>query len=232
MKKVFFTLILCCTLPLAVNAENLKKYEEECINIIDSPQIKVTSSYGKLKYDYKKDGNFLKKETQKKYKDKNNDFIPIGLTKVRDNFDFNMSVGQIDISNGYTCLYPESIETHLGYYNPTIYIMNSLKKDSCLFKLAVRHEKTHMQIYIEALDYFLPKFKSKTENLFPTLGVKIIKRQKTFSQQDAKELNQLYLTTLKSYVDTWHQEIENEQMKLDSIENYTIENRLCQELDK
>lgn len=237
MKKVFFTLILCCLLcRQAWTQENLKKYEEECLSIINAPKIRVTSAYGKLKYDYTQNETYLKRETQKKYKEQKaempKDFLPIGLTKVRDGFDFNMTVGQIDISNGHSCIYPEEINAHLGYYNPTIYITKSLKEDSCLFKLAVRHEKTHMQIYIEALDYFLPEFKAKTENLFPALGVKIIKRKNSFSRQDAEELNNLYLTTLKKYVDSWRQEIENEQMKLDSVENYTIENRICQELEK
>ncbi len=237
MKKVFFTLILCCLLcPPSWAEKSLKKYEEECLSIIDAPKVRVTAAYGKLKYDHQQNGAYLKRETQKKYREQNtrmpDEFTPIGLTKVRDGFDFNMTVSQIDISNGYSCLYPEAINTHLGYYNPTIYIMKGLKKDSCLYNLAVRHEKTHMQIYIEALDYFLPAFKAKAENLFPALGVKIIKRKNSFSRQDAEELNNLYLNTLKNDVDKWRKEVEAEQMKLDSVENYTIENRLCQELEK
>ncbi len=69
MKKVFFALILfCCTPFSAQTAENLQKYEEECRSIIASPRVEVTSTYGKLKYNYQKDGAYLRKETEKKYK--------------------------------------------------------------------------------------------------------------------------------------------------------------------
>lgn len=89
------------------------------------------------------------------------DLVPVGLTKVRDGFDFNMTVGHIEISHGYSCLYPQEINAHLGYYVPTIYILKDLQKGTCLYEVALRHEKTHMQIYIEALDYFLPEFKKR-----------------------------------------------------------------------
>lgn len=237
MKKVFFTLILCYNISFPTfAAENLQKYEKECLSIVKAPKVQVTSTYGKLKYNYQKDGAYLRRETSKKYKQQNvsmpAEFIPIGLTKVRDGFDFNMTVSQINLSNGYTCLYPEEIKTHLGYYNPTIYIINNLKKDSCLYKLALRHEKTHMQIYIEALDYFLPKFKTIANNLFKTQGVKIIHKSNTNATEEAAKLNNKYLNALKQEINSWRKEVEMEQLKLDSVENYTIENRLCQELDE
>lgn len=237
MKKVFFTLILCYNISFPTfAAENLQKYEKECLSIVNAPKVQVTSTYGKLKYDYQKDGAYLRRETAKKYKQMNISMpaglIPFGLTKVTYGFDFNMTVSQINFNNGYICLYPEEIKTHLGYYNPTIYIINNLKKDSCHYKIALRHEKTHMQIFIEALDYFLPKFKTIANNLFKTQGVKIIHKSNANVTEEAAKLNNKYRDALKQKVDSWYKEIKMEQLKLDSVENYTIETILCQELDE
>ncbi len=237
MRKVFFALIFMISVTDAVHAANddTQKYVEECLSVIYDPVVDVTSAYGKLKYNYTKGKEFLRRETEEKYKasglEMPKDFIPIGLTKVRDGFDFSLTVGQIEISHGYKCVYPEKIETHLGYYVPTIYISKDLEKDSCLYDVALKHEKTHMQIYIEALDYFLPQFKKTADGLFKTVGVKIVEPGQ---QADivAKELNAEYLQKLQQKVENWRKEVEIEQMKLDSAENYVLENKLCEKFDK
>lgn len=236
MKKVFFALIfMSAWVNNAKAADDLQRYEEECLSVIDKPQVEVTSSYGKLRYNYTKGKEYLRRETIKQYEENGrevpDDFIPIGLTKVRDGFNFNMSVGQIEISHGYECVYPERIETHLGYYTPTIYILKDLEKDSCLYEVALKHEKTHMQIYIEALDYFLPEFKKTADGLFETVGVKVVAPGQR-ADVVAKELNVAYLQALQQKVERWRQEVEDEQVKLDSAEQYILENKLCEKFDK
>lgn len=215
--------------------DNMQKYVQECLSVIDAPVVEVTSAYGKLRYNYTKGEEFLKRETAQKYKENGldipQDFVPIGLTKVRDGFSFNLTVGQIEISRGYECVYPEKIEAHLGFYVPTIYISKDLQEGSCLYDVALKHEKTHMQIYIEALDYFLPEFKRASEDLFNSVGVKIVAPGQQ-SDVVAKELNVEYLQKLQTKVENWRTEVESEQLKLDSVENYIIENKLCEKFDK
>lgn len=235
MKKVFFTLIFSYFMAsYAWSTENLQKYEDECRSFINPPHVEVTSTYGKLKYDYSKDKKFLEKETLKRFQERGGEkyagFEPVGLTKVRDAFDFSVTVGQIDVSNGYTCFFPETIKVHLGYYTPTIYILKSLKKGSCLYDLAVRHEKTHMQIYIEALDYFLPQLKTTVAELFNQIGVKIVKRSEA-GRAVAQELNDAYLAVAQGKVEKWRKNVETEQLKLDTPEHYILENTLCQEIE-
>ncbi len=236
MIKVFFTLILSCIIAFrsADAATSLKKYEDECISFIKAPKVTVTSTYGKLRYDYGKDKKYLQKETSRRFQEQGEElyegFDPVGLTKVRDAFDFAVTVSQIDVSNGYTCFYPEAIKVHLGYYTPTIYILNSLKKGSCLYNLAERHEKTHMQIYIEALDYFLSQLKETANGLFDRVGVKIVKRGYS-GKKAAEELNNAYLAVIQAKVENWRKAVEKEQLKLDTPEQYILENKLCQELE-
>ncbi|MBO5284841.1 MAG: hypothetical protein J6B00_03085 [Alphaproteobacteria bacterium] len=234
MKKVFFALILSFFVTKPAFCDSLEEYEKECLSFIKAPEVVVSSAYGKLRYRYDKDETFLRQETEKKFRDAGEsmpkEFTPIGLTKVRDIFDFNLTVGQIEVSKGYVCLYPEKIDVRLEYYMPTIYILKGLAEGTCQYDLAVRHEKTHVQIYIEALDYFLPILKQETEELFGKIGVRVALPQN--AQETAKALNEAYLKTIQKKVDAWHTEVETEQMKLDSLENYMMENLLCQKMDK
>ncbi len=232
MRKVFFTLILSVLTVVSVYAESIDvRYERECRGIVNAPDVKVTSSYGKLKYNFDKDSQYLRKETEKKYKkeglEMSKDFEPIGLTKVRDIFDFNLAVGHAEISHGYSCLYPQKIEIYLGYYVPTIYILKDLDKSSCLYELALRHEMTHMQIYIEALDYFLPELKKMADGLFNEVGVRVVAPDVHVSTV-AQQLNEGYLNIVKNKVENWRKEVEQEQLKLDTPENYILENKLCE----
>lgn len=219
---------------IALAADDLEKYKKECLSVIEKPSIQITSAYGNLKYDFSKGSDFLKRETEIKFQENGLGlpvkFEPIGLTKVRDTFNFSMTVGQIEISRNYECVFPKTITVHLGYVSPTIYILKDLKKQSCLYEVALRHEKTHMQIYIEALDYFLPEFKKEVNNLFETVGVKILQ-----SGQNgilvAKELNTEYVNTLKNKVNNWRKDVEKEQAKLDTFEHYLLESKLCAQFD-
>ncbi len=235
MKKVFFTLIFVIGFVNNAFANNLSRYIEDCLAVIDKPEIKTTSSYGNLKYNFSKDEEFLRSETAKKYAEQGQEFPveykPIGLTKVRQGFDFDMEVGVISISDGKYCVYPKKIEAYIGYYVPTIYILKGLQKETCVYDVALRHEKTHMEIYILALDYFMPIFKKSVEGLLNKVGVKIADNVND-TENVAKALNEAYVNQIKYEVDAWRKTVEDEQMKLDSMNNYILENRICNEIDK
>jgi hypothetical protein len=88
-----------------------------------------------------------------------------------------------------------------------------------------------MEIYIHALDYFMPIFKKAVEGLLGRVGVKIADSDGAF-EAAAKELYENYKLQLKSEFDNWRNSVEEEQKKLDSIDNYTLESRICNEIDK
>lgn len=235
MKKIFFALILNLFFIYSVGAtEGLERYKEECASFVEKPTVELMASYGKLRYKFDKDAAYLRQETSKKFAEQNRvldaDFEPVGLTKVRDTFDLDFTVGSFGLSHGYSCVYPETIKARLEYTNPTIYILNTLEKDSCFYKVALRHENTHMQIYIEALDYFLPKLKKYIEGLFDEIGFTVIAKGES-SEDAAQRLNQAYVDAIQNKINEWHKEVEVEQLKLDSPENYALENILCQRLE-
>lgn len=235
MKNIFFALILnFFFIQVASADENIEKYKKECMEFINRPKVELFSSYGKLQYRFDKDESFLKKETEKKFAEENmvmdEDFLPVGLTKVRDVFDFNFTAGTLVLNQNYQCVYPETINVRLAYSMPTIYILNTLEVDSCLYDLAIRHEKTHMQIYIESLDYFLPKLKQYMNGLFDELGVMVVSKNES-SELAAQKLNANYLGAIQAKVEAWQHETALEQLKLDTPENYIIENMVCQSVE-
>lgn len=234
MRNIFFALILNLFFINSASAtEGVDRYKEECASFVKRPEVELVSSYGKLRYKFDKDEEYLRQETNKKFAAQNQvmdvEFQPVGLTKVRDAFDLDFTASSFGVSHGYSCVYPETIKARLEYINPTIYILNSLEKDSCLYKVALRHENTHMQIYIEALDYFLPKLKKYMEGLFDEIGFIVIAKDE--SEEDAaKKLNEAYINAIQNKIEEWHKEVEAEQLKLDSPENYALENMLCQNI--
>jgi len=235
MKKIFFALILNLFFIYSAWAtEELDRYKEECASFVKRPEVELMSSYGKLRYKFDKDSEYLKNETSKKFAEQDQnmdaDFEPVGITKVRDTFDLDFTVGSFGVSHGYACVYPETIKARLEYIHPTIYILNSLDKDSCLYKVALRHENTHMQIYVEALDYFLPKLKKYIDGLFDEIGFVVIAKGES-EEEAAKRLNEAYVNAIQNKIEEWHKEVETEQLKLDSPENYALENMLCRKID-
>lgn len=235
MKKIFFALILSSFFSLSVRAdETIEKYKVDCLNYISSPKVSLQSSYGKLRYNHSKDMEYLGRATAKKlealHKSTQSEFKIMGLTKVRDIFDYETTFGLFPLNNNYSCVYPESIKARLAYNMPTIYIANNLKKDTCLYDLTVRHENTHMQIYIDAMDYFLPAFKKYLNGQFKEIGVEIVS-QKADVQEVIKKLNEKYLKGAQQKVDAWRKDIENEELKLDTPEHYLMESMICEHID-
>ena len=45
------------------------------------------------------------------------------------------------------------------------------------------------------------------------------------------ELTARYGQVIEEYVDKWRKTVEKEQLKLDSIENYIIESKICEDID-
>ena len=236
MRKVFFALIFSVFFAdLGCAANSLEYYKKECLEIIDKPKVSVKYSLGRLRYDFKKTRKYIEQEKKKNLIYQNIEQVEgmeiDGLTSIRNNFEVNLEAKQIGVSDGYQCVYPESIDVYLGYFAPVIYIANDLPEDSCRYKLALRHEKTHMQIYVEALLYILPKLKSETNLSIEKIGVKVVGRNDDVSVA-AKKLHEEYVGYLKAFVDKWQKEMYAEQLKLDSYENYMIESRICKEIDE
>ena len=236
MKKVFFALILNLFIwSGATRADDLSAYQKECLDFISRPKVEVYGSYGNLRYNYDKDSAYLTQEQEKKVKaysaeETNVEMKVLGLTKMQDTVDFKSEFTQLALNKGYICLYPENIQISIDYYLPTIYIANELQKGTCLYDITLRHERTHAQIYIEALDYFLPRLKKYADALFDNIGVKIITKGESVDNA-MSDLSKSYHDAVQKRIDAWYKAVEKEQLKMDTIEQYKLESRICQEIE-
>ena len=236
MKKVFFALILNLFMWCGITrADDLSAYQKECLDFISRPKVDVYGSYGNLRYNYDKDSAYLTQEQEKKVKaysaeETNVEMKVLGLTKMQDTVDFKAEFTQLALNKGYICLYPENIQISIDYYLPTIYIANELQKGTCLYDITLRHERTHAQIYIEALDYFLPRLKKYADALFDNIGVKVITKGESVDNAMA-DLSKSYHDAVQKRIDAWYKAVEKEQLKMDTIEQYKLESRICQEIE-
>ena len=90
----------------------------------------------------------------------------------------------------------------------------------------MRHEKTHQQINIKTLEYYLPILKAAITN--------IIKKQNNIPITDINQLDQAtiqitekYTKDIKPLIDYIKKEISQQQQRLDNMENYKFESKLC-----
>lgn len=219
MKKLFFVLTLSFFLTSTAFSSDV------CSDIQIDPNIKFTSSYGKLTIDKsksKEDITLLAK--QHNYIETG--LFANGLSTVNINFDISLKTYTTNITNNDYCILPEEINIFLGLDSPIIYLSKELVDDSCEYDIVLRHEKTHQHINKKTIEYYLPLFKNTAST--------IIKSIKPIHIKDLKQLDAATNDYIKTYnqklnplVDFIKKEIFEEQKKLDNPNNYKYENSLC-----
>ena len=110
--------------------------------------------------------------------------------------------------------------------NPTIYISSDLAEDSCRYKVALRHEQTHQQINLEVFDYYIPIIQRRFEEAVKRYALISSKRDINLTLAQEK-FQDKYLAAVNEVLKEISAEIHNEQLKLDSAENYSYEMSLC-----
>lgn len=218
MKKLFFILT---TLFFSSNLFA----QIPCPNKFPMPKINIYTSYGKLKYNNQYNNSQITQIS------KNNNVLEkgifaSGLSILSINYDINIkTVGQPFTKNTY-CVYPEAINFSIYYKNPTIFISNQLKKNSCEYKIVLRHEQAHMQINKTALDYFLPLFYNAIEKISSNISPIQINNI-TQLKKASDKLTLEYSNKVDILFEYFKQQINKEQKKLDNPANYKYESTLC-----
>lgn len=220
MKKLFFVLTILTFFSHSALALN-------CEDLIVSPTINVESSFGNLQYDNSLDIKDITALAQK-FDLVESDLFASGLATATINFDISLSASANPIGAEEFCVVPNKVDIFIGLNKPTIYLAKSLEKDSCRYKIVLRHEQTHQQINKSALEYYLPIFKAAAIKIIqqtPALSIKDTNQL----EQATKDLTQKYNQKLSPLVDFIKKEIAGEQHKLDNPANYKYENILCKQ---
>lgn len=218
MKKLFFilTILLFMYKPAAGN---------DCSAVAVSPQIKVTSSYGKLNYDLTKNTAEITAMATK-FNMVEAGLFASGLSTVKVNFDITINTLGHLMGNSEFCVVPTDVNIFLGFEAPTIYLSNELVKDSCEYNLVMRHEKIHQQINKTTLEYYLPLFKDAVAKIITDIRPIHITNIDDIEMTTA-DLTRLYNQKLTPLVNYIKKEMLLEQQKLDNPNNYQYESSLC-----
>ncbi len=218
MKKLFFILILIVFYPnFSLRAACPENYP--------TPKIEFYTSYGKLQYDFTKSIEEITSMT-KKTELKEKGLFASGLTAIKINMDISLNSTVKQLNKKTYCIYPKDVKLSIYYKDPTIYIANSLKPNTCEYNVVLRHEQAHVQINKTALDYFIPLFHKAAIEIFKSIKTREVNSKlqtKQASQEIAEEFD-LKFTPIYNY---FKQQIFTEQQKLDNDNNYKYESSIC-----
>ena len=201
--------------------------ESPCRNVVASPQIEFYSSYGKLNYDYTQ-GQHKITALAKKHDLLESGMFASGLAIAEIKWEVTLNSKGVLLSAKEACLVPAEVKLFIGYTDPTIYVANHLRKNSCEYDVVLRHEQTHQQINKTALEFFRPYFYKEIEKISKQVAPKYTN---DLSQKNVNAattlLTQEYITALTPMIETFKQELQIEHKKLDNPDNYRLEGILC-----
>lgn len=221
MKKLFFvlTFIIFCALTTSVSEAGV------CDPYKQMPDLKFSTSYGKLKYDTSYSRRQLT-TLGEQFGILEQGLFASGLATVNVAYQLSVSTVSHRATDSVICVVPKIVNIYIGYQEPTIYLAKELKKDSCEYNVVLRHEQTHQQINISALEYFIPQLRKAAISVIGNakpLEIKDLKDFDTATQQFVKR----YTRQLEPLINFFKTELLKEQGKLDNRNNYKMEDNLC-----
>ncbi|MBP5399511.1 MAG: hypothetical protein J6Y53_03750 [Alphaproteobacteria bacterium] len=197
-----------------------------CAQYTKTPKLNLSSSFGKLRYDFSHSDKQLQIMSRKQHLPHNTDMYMSGLSLC--DMDWSFSLNSITkIIDDIKCVIPTSIDVFVGYISPVIYINKELSPNTCTYKVALRHEQQHQQINIAVLEYYLPTIKSKMEKALSVLKAMPIEEDQK-SSEVVEKLNMKYAETIRPIINRFQITLQIEQEKLDRRDNYLKESELCQ----
>ena len=122
MKKLFFVLTVC----IWNIAASLPARAADCRQYKVMPEIKFSTSYGKLVYDVTNDRQRLTALGEKLGIVEHGLFAS-GLATISVNYQVSVNAASRREPDGTICVIPTEVEVFIGYQNPIIYISNDLQ---------------------------------------------------------------------------------------------------------
>lgn len=227
LKQFLPCVIFCGILITNAHAASYETMMRKCRQKMteEPPKISVLVNYGKLKYDFSKDTDELKAMFKKLNPD-----APIvgkihGLTDISPLAAIDVNVSRQIIGENYICSIPQSVTYHLQYQNPTVYILKSLRKGSCPYRLALRHEQAHLDIGFTAMTLLGKIIKNKLPAIVEEIGPYITPLSD--DSNIATKLSSDYQNYLMPTLDLFQNSLIEQQKTLDTAENYQKESKIC-----
>lgn len=221
------TLFVILTLFLAATPAAASTGIEQCAEIYrkNPPKVNITYNYGALKYDATKTSAELDKiyETISHGKPTHNIH---GLTYLEPNVTTSVKMKSELLDDMSYCFYPQFIEIKT-WYNPTVYIANSLKNGTCRFNTTVRHEQTHLDLGHHALYLFAKSLRQAEPEILAAVKPVVENGTSFDGNKIVKDFTDAYHAQVKIYFENFKKNLEKYNSIIDTDENYKDETNLC-----
>ena len=227
MKNSVLTSIICSfALFLMHNGVAFAQSGEynRCARYAKYPQMRLRSSYGKLKYNTEYSTEKLS-ELAARSKISEQGMFATGLSHVYVEWKVSRHTNIKNCEN-YTCVVPTSVDIFFGYRDPVIYLSKDLEPETCKYEVVLRHEQQHQQINKATLDYYLPILQNNFYKALEKLKPQEVLEGQT-AQDVVNQLNQTYTDIISQYVKRFQITLQIEQQRLDNLKNYQYEEKLC-----
>lgn len=230
MKKIFFILISAFFVFADASLASAQVSIDEisstpCNELIYTPEIVFTTSYGNLTYDFSMTQNELT-DLSKQFGIVERGLFASGLALVKVNWEIEVETTSRVSSEKDICVIPIKVEVFIGYEDPVIHMSKDLVPGTCEYSVVMRHEQTHQQINKTALEYFIPKFKLAVEAMSKDIHPVNIDNLSDISKVN-EAFTAEYVRQVSPLVEYFKQQIFAEHAKLDNRDNYNLEGRVC-----
>lgn len=224
LKKAFLILALLVSVVELAVADELN---DKCAEIYDEnpPKVLITYNYGQLKYDNSK----TKEELGEMYKQISSGQPSKsihGLTYLEPNVTTKVSIDASILDKNTVCFYPQKIEIKV-WYDPTVYIANSLKQGTCRFNTTVRHEQTHLDLGHHALYMFAKSLREAESEILSSTAPIVENMSSVDGDKIVKDITDSYHETVKIYFEKFKDNLDKYNYVIDTPENYADETKLC-----
>ncbi|MBR2299073.1 MAG: hypothetical protein IJ870_00680 [Alphaproteobacteria bacterium] len=227
MKNVFYILIFLSFTSFST-AKADQSLNMRCQAFVPKPNVTVKAVFEPLKYNYDKVSRTLERLQRQEMNGTLLDGYNInGLTPYKLQTSLTFSVGKKSFRDGVTCFFPVDVDLTLTLQEPVIYIARHLKPGTCMQKITLRHEQTHEQINVEALEYYLPFIKDRFLSAVKKYALTSRPKDDVDMAVVQESLKKKYMDAINPLLEELNKEINNEQSKLDRAEHYDYEQSLC-----
>jgi hypothetical protein len=200
---------------------------EQCAEMYkkNPPKVNITYNYGALKYDTSKTSKELDKMYEILSQGKPTHNIH-GLTYLEPNVTTSVKMDSRLMEDMNYCFYPSSIEIKT-WYNPTIYIANSLKAGTCRFNTTVRHEQTHLDLGHDALYLFAKSLRWAEPEILASVKPVVGDISSIDGNKIVKDFTDAYHAQVKINFEKFKKDLEKYNSIIDTDDNYKDETNLC-----
>ena len=149
----------------------------------------------------------------------------VGLTLTERQFSMRVTVRAKQIGNNRFCGQLSGVKAQLGYDKLRVYIARKYRPGSCQYRSILDHENRHVAVFRDTLIKYAPRIERRLKRVANSLGPIIAGS----ADQAAKVLQTKLQRELKPLFREMDREIDFQNAKLDSPQNYQKEQARCSE---